>query len=290
MGVIRVRDRNYVDVVDRIHDALKKSDRLNVWHQANTTQIHTLSEDSSYPLFCVHYTPQQTNAALIYVSAGIHGDEPAGVECALRLIELLADDTQHYSHPFPFYKYNWLISPCDNPYGYERDIRKNAECLDLNRMFETPNRCSETAFIAESLLLTQFQHAQKQTNHNTIGKSGTIELALDLHEDTDSDGFYLWERRASTCHPIGGSVVKNVERVCAINREPWIEEHRNENGMITLLDTVTTKGWTRGRYLAEQIKTRCLILETPTQSEWETRINVHMMAIQSAVKHALKAQ
>ena len=237
MGVIRVRDRNYVDVVDRIHDALKKSDRLNVWHQANTTQIHTLSEDSSYPLFCVHYTPQQTNAALIYVSAGIHGNEPAGVECAIRLIELLADDTQHYAYPFP-----------------------------------------------------QFQHAQKQTNHNTIGKSGTIELALDLHEDTDSDGFYLWERRASTCHPIGGSVVKNVESVCAINREPWIEEHRNENGMITLLDTVTTKGWTRGRYLAEQIKTRCLILETPTQSDLETRINVHMMAIQSAVKHALKAQ
>ena len=261
--------RNYADVTDRILETLRKSDRFKVWHQAYTT--------STYPLYCLRYTAQEKSSPLIYVSAGIHGDEPAGVECALRLVELLVDNDLHNRFPFPLNEYNWLISPCDNPYGYERDIRENPAGFDLNRMFETPTQCPETAFIAEALQRKQCVHPQNKR----------IELALDLHEDSDSNGFYLWERRTSQCLPIGNAIVKNIEALCAINQEPSIEDHRNENGVVTLLDQVTTKGWTRGRYLAEQVNTRCLILETPTHLDWETRVAVHLMAIQTAVKHAL---
>ncbi len=268
MGVIRVEVRNYTDVVTRILTALEKSDRLTVWHR---------SSSQSYPLYCVHYAAKQVDAALIYVSAGIHGDEPAGVECAIRLIELLAEAQQYDLSPFPFDKYNWIISPCDNPYGYEHDIRENAAGLDLNRMFEHPCQYTETTFIAESLLRTQIQ------NNNT-----EVRLALDLHEDRDSIGFYLWERRASTTLPIGNEVVKQVGQVCTINQKCMIEDHRNDNGVITLLDSVTTKGWTRGRYLAEQINTRCLILETPTKLDLDTRVKTHMLSIQTAVKRANK--
>ncbi len=270
--------RNYADVTDRILEALRKSEHLTVWHQASIAP-------SSYPLYCLRWTAQQKSSPLIYVSAGIHGDEPAGVECALRLIELLADHDKH--NPFPFNEYNWLISPCDNPYGYERDIRENAAGLDLNRMFETPTLCPETAFIAEALQRKQSVRVEKFNSNNTIGEKAAIELALDLHEDCDSNGFYLWERRTSQCFPIGNVIVKNVVGLCSINQDSLIENHRNENGVITLLDKVTTKGWTRGRYLAEQVNTRCLILETPTQLDWETRIAVHMIAIQTAVKYAL---
>ena len=281
-----MRVRNYADVVDRILAALRKSEHLTIWHQTDIPATSTPIKGSQYPLYCLHYTAKQ-NSSLIYVSAGIHGDEPAGVECAVRLIELLADDEQHNFLTFPLDAYNWLISPCDNPYGYERNIRENAAELDLNRMFKIPNQCPETAFIAESLQRKRCANTQKLLGQNTIEKRGIIELALDLHEDSDSDGFYLWERRTSQCFPIGNAVVKNVGRLCAINREPLIEDHRNENGVITLLDKVTTKGWTRGRYLAEQVNTRCLILETPTELDWETRIAVHMIAIQTAVKYAL---
>ena len=267
MGVNRVEVRNYANVVTRILTALEKSDRLTVWHRMSS---------QSYPLYCVHYTTKHADASLIYVSAGIHGDEPAGVECAIRLIELLVDEQHSNLSPFPFNEYNWLISPCDNPYGYEHDIRENAAGLDLNRMFEHPNPYTETAFISESLLRTR-EHAKTK-----------IQLSLDLHEDRDSNGFYLWERRASTTLPIGNEVVLQVGQVCPINLKSMIEDHRNDNGVITLLDSVTTKGWTRGRYLAEQIKTRCLILETPTTLDMDTRVKTHMLSIQTAVKHAMK--
>ncbi|MYF99874.1 M14 family metallocarboxypeptidase [Candidatus Poribacteria bacterium] len=267
MGVIRVKVRNYSDVIDRILIALGKSEGLSIWHQTSSSPSH--------PLYSLHYAAKNADAPTIYVSAGIHGNEPAGVECAVRLIEHLADTTYQNSFRLPLKEFNWLISPCDNPYGYEQDTRENALGNDLNRMFGTPNRCIETEFITELLLRTQTHPKTK------------IALALDLHEDTDSIGFYLWERRSSTSTPIGNAVVKHIEDICHINREPMIENHRNENGVITLLDTVTTKGWTRGRYLAEQIQTRCLILETPTILDPEIRIKVHMTAIETSVKHAL---
>lgn len=266
MGVISVKVRNYVDVVDRIFIALGKSECLSIWHKTSSL---------SHPLYCLHYTAKNADAPTIYVSAGIHGNEPAGVECAVRLIEQLADTTHQNFFRLLLKEFNWLISPCDNPYGYEQDTRENALENDLNRMFGTPNRCLETAFITESLLRTQTYPKTK------------IALALDLHEDTDSTGFYLWERLASRSFPIGNAVVKHIEDICHINREPVIENHPNDNGVITLLDTVTTKGWTRGRYLAEQIQTRCLILETPTLLDLETRIKVHMTAIETSVKHVL---
>ena len=269
MGVNRVKVRNYANVVARILAALKKSERLSIWYR---------SLSQAYPLYCLHYAAKHTDAALIYVCAGIHGDEPAGVECAIRLIESLADKEQSNLYPFPLDEYNWLISPCDNPYGYEHDIRENAAGLDLNRMFEHPCRYTETAFISESLLRTQ--------DHND---NPEVHLALDLHEDRDSSGFYLWERRASTTLPIGNEVVLQIGHVCPINQKAVIEDHQNDNGIITLLDSVTTKGWTRGRYLAEQINARCLILETPTALDLDTRVKTHMLSIQTAVKHAMKS-
>lgn len=278
-----MRVRNYADVTDRILAAVGKSERLTVWHQATTAPSPT-----PYPLYCLRYTAQPKNPSLIYVSAGIHGNEPAGVECAIRLIELLAGNHQTNSL-FPFDTYNWLISPCDNPYGYERDIRENAEGLDLNRVFDDPTSCSETTFIVESLQQFQPRHTQKQLGQNTMDKRHRLQLALDLHEDIDSSGFYLWERRRSQHLPIGAAVVNNVETICSINREHLIEDHRNKNGVITLLDRVTTKGWTRGRYLGEQVNTRCLILETPTRLDWETRIAAHMVAIKTAIKNVSNA-
>ena len=269
MGVTRVQVRYYADVVARILTALEKSDCLTVWHRMSS---------QSYPLYCMRYAAEQADAALIYVSAGIHGDEPAGVECAIRLIELLADEQQCNIYPFPFDKYNWIISPCDNPYGYEYDIRENAAGLDLNRMFENPYQYSETAFISESLRLTQDHY------DNTA-----VHLALDLHEDRDSEGFYLWERRASTTLPIGNEVVHKVGKVCTINQKSMIENHCNDNGVITLLNSVTTKGWTRGRYLTKQMKTRCLILETPTSLDLETRVNTHMISIKTAINQSMES-
>lgn len=270
--------RNYQDVLDRILPAIEKSELLTICHYSDSTPIP--ANALSYPLCSIRYISKQSNSPLVYVSAGIHGDEPAGVECAIRLIEQLSDNQQYKYWDFLIDTYNWVISPCDNPYGYERDIRENSIGLDLNRMFKTPEQTKETEFIVESIRRIP---QQKHISSLAGSKRLAITLALDLHEDMDSAGFYLWERRRSHHTPIGDAIVDKVNTVCSINRSYSIEGHNNDNGVITLLDQITSKGWTRGRYLAEHENTPCLILETPTRLDWDTRIKAHMVAIQAAI-------
>jgi hypothetical protein len=242
--------RSYANVISQIEAALPQSDRLKIWRRG---QVETADED--YTLYCLRYMPPIQNLLLIYLSAGTHGDEPAGVTCALRVIDKLVAGNPDFA------RYAWLISPCDNPFGYERDLRENEVGVDLNQIFDSPERFPQTSFIVASL------------------KGVDIDMAVDLHEDCDSDGFYLWERRASSRAPIGHQIIERVEKMCAINCEPEIEGHLNDNGVITLLDTVGSKGWTRGRYLAESIGSCCLILETPTRLDLETRVQIHLAAI-----------
>ncbi|MCZ6681319.1 MAG: succinylglutamate desuccinylase/aspartoacylase family protein [Candidatus Poribacteria bacterium] len=246
--------RSYTDVIKPIEAALSQSERLQIWRRE---EVETA--DGDYALCCLRYTPAVPNAPLIYLSAGTHGDEPAAVACALRVLDkLVAGD------PI-FAQYAWLISPCDNPFGYERDVRENEAGVDLNQAFGAPDCFPQTSFIAASL------------------KGVHVDMAIDLHEDCDSDGFYLWERRPSSRTPIGHQIIQRVERICAINCDPQIEGHPNEHGVITLLDTVGSKGWTRERYLAESIQTGCLILETPMGLDLEKRVRIHLDAIRSVL-------
>jgi len=242
--------RSYADVINHIEAALSQSERLQIWRRRKIEIA-----DGTHTLYCLRYIPSIPNAPLIYLSAGTHGDEPASVACALRLINKLTDKDSRFT------QYAWLISPCDNPFGYEWDVRENEAGVDLNQTFGNPDRFPQTSFVIESL------------------KGAHVDMAVDMHEDCDSNGFYLWERRASSRVPIGHRIIERVRKICAINCDLEIEGHPNDNGVITLLDTVGSKGWTRGRYLAESIGSCCLILETPTRFSFETRVKIHLEAI-----------
>jgi hypothetical protein len=245
--------RSYAAVVQRIEAALSRCARLRVWRKA---KFETGS--GGYTLYCLKYTPVTPDSPLIYLSAGIHGDEPAGVACALEVLDKLADGDPDFA------PYGWLISPCDNPFGYERNLRESESGIDLNRVFDAPERFPQTAFVAASLAGVDW------------------ERAMDLHEDSESGGFYLWERRPSSKPPFGYRIIARVEKICPINREPEIEGHKNDNGVVTLLDHAGSKGWTRGHYLGES-----LVSETPTRFALETRIAAHLEVIRTVLDSPL---
>lgn len=102
---------------------------------------------------------------LVYLSAGIHGDEPAG---PLALLELLRSD-------FFCHTNHWIICPALNPDGLVAHTRENADGIDLNRDY----------FTRES------QEADKHAAWlDTIGVPA---LFVSLHEDWETSGFYLYE-------------------------------------------------------------------------------------------------
>lgn len=100
-----------------------------------------------------------------YVSAGMHGDEPAG---PMALLELLRNKL------FPS-DLHLTIAPLINPLGLERRTRENPDGIDLNRDYGRTPRAEESR-------LHQLWLADKR-----------FDLALCLHEDFEATGGYLYE-------------------------------------------------------------------------------------------------
>ena len=118
-----------------------------------------------YPL--IKIVLGKANSLRALISAGIHGDEPGGIESIINFLK---------NSNYLDYINEWEITllPCINPYGYELGIRTNHQGKDLNRLFKLKNPPEEVVF-AQSILETDFK------------------LIIDLHEDNESHGYYLYQ-------------------------------------------------------------------------------------------------
>ena len=105
------------------------------------------------------------DAPAVHIVAGVHGDEPAA---PWALLSLVADGLLDR-------RFAYRIWPCLNPSGYEAGTRANAEGEDINRSFSRGGTTPE----ARALL--------------TANRDRKFALALDLHEDFEAHGAYLYE-------------------------------------------------------------------------------------------------
>lgn len=64
----------------------------------------------------------------ILMIGGVHGDEPEGVRLAYDLLHQLQQKTNLCKNP-------WILIPCLNPDGIEKNQRTNGNLVDLNRNF-----------------------------------------------------------------------------------------------------------------------------------------------------------
>jgi hypothetical protein len=134
------------------------------------------------------------------IAAGIHGDEPAGVEAALRFVEENAANEDLLS------RFYFVIFPCNNPSGWERNTRENAEGVDLNREFAARRPAPEAAIIMRAL------------------QGRCFDLVYEMHEDIDAPGFYLYEITDDPREHVGEAILLAAETLgCPINRNPNIE-------------------------------------------------------------------
>jgi len=101
----------------------------------------------------------------IALSVGVHGDEPAA---PWALLSLVADGLLDA-------RFAYRIWPCLNPSGYAAETRTNAEGEDVNRSFSRGGTTPE----ARAVL--------------TANRDRRFALALDLHEDFEAEGCYVYE-------------------------------------------------------------------------------------------------
>lgn len=121
-----------------------------------------------YPVWCLSTREGEKARLRGLVNGGVHGNEPAGVEAAVILIERLAMDPMLYGDTA------FSVIPVVNPWGWSRDVRHNRMGRDINRDFAS-FKCSESRLIRDFV----------------AGKR--YDLIIDYHEDPDGKGFNMYQ-------------------------------------------------------------------------------------------------
>ena len=162
-----------------------------------------------YPLFGMHRNaaPNQSTGKKVYLSAGIHGDEPAGPHA---LLELLQEKALPHKH-------DYIICPLLNPAGLAAKTRENARGIDLNRDYQAFHARESRA------------HAEWMKRHMQ-----TIDLCLHLHEDWESRGFYLYELNFIEAPSQSDTILRAVEAHLPIETASEIDGYLARDGIIRL--------------------------------------------------------
>jgi hypothetical protein len=194
----------------------------------------------------------------IYVSTGIHGDEPAG---PLAVRQLLQEDlwpSQADIH----------LCPCLNPEGFRLNRRENEAGADLNRDYRHLRTMAVRAHVTWLQGLPSF------------------DLCLCLHEDWESHGFYLYELNPDPKPSLAEPIVQAVRPVCPIDPSSIIEGREALGGIIRVNpDPDSRPEWPEAFYLLQNKTRLSYTLEAPS----DFPLSIRVAALVTGVRAALNA-
>lgn len=226
-------------------------------YQADPTPIIALTKKSPNP-----------QAPHIYISAGIHGDEPAGPLAIKALLqEGFFDNAAH-----------WTLIPILNPTGLPLGTRENANKVDLNRDYKNPQTPEITAHQA---------WLKKQTS--------PYKLTIALHEDWESPGFYCYAITPNQYKYILNPIHTAVLQYSPINLSQQIEGSPAKNGFIFHTPENFQKllnewpKWPETFFLFQnRLNALHFTFETASAQPLQQRVSTHCAAIKAAVKNLQK--
>jgi 8-oxo-dGTP pyrophosphatase MutT (NUDIX family) len=239
-----------------------------------------------YPLLRVEAGSPAPGRDSVLLTAGIHGDEPAGV---LALRDFLTEKAAGYLS-----RYHFLAYPCINPYGFEHDQRASRSGVDLNRCFLSDCLEPEVQSLTRNLELSSYPFS----------------FAIDLHEDNPVDptdiehdqsaclqptAFYLYENCQHAALRIGKAIVELLRdrkyQVCDL---PLIWGDLNEGGVIRYGEASTNAAFlgvnSFATFLCRSRTDLCLTFETYAASSLRLRIETQLAAIQAALEVRTKVR
>jgi len=188
-----------------------------------------------------------------YLSAGIHGDEPAG---PMALLELLTENA--WPEDCEFY-----LCPCLNPIGFERNTRENGSGRDLNRDYRHPST------------------PEIQAHTRWLERQPGFDMGIHLHEDWEARGFYLYELNPAGLPSRSREVIEAVTRLCPIDPSEQIEGWPAEAGVIRpSVAPESREDWPEAFFMVQQKTRISYTLESPSDFQLPTRVT----ALKTAVK------
>ena len=205
-------------------------------------------------------------APRILISAGIHGDEPAGPHAILSLLE---------SFPAEWPEFGCChveIVPLINPTGFDLRQRNNQAGVDLNRAFGSPDPPAEIRWLMNDY------------------RRRSIDLFVDLHEDVDTPGFYLYELAPSESEAFGPLIISALKKAGhPVNESPVIEGMPARDGLILRASRpfprYFRKGAPQGLYMKKMGACRTLTFETPPMRPLDERVAMHLLSLRTVLSH-----
>lgn len=214
--------------------------------------------DNGLELQAWHRGPAQP-AKRVYISAGIHGDEPAG---PLAVRELIREDS------WPAEVDVWLC-PCLNPTGFPLNRRESADGFDLNREY------------------LHLEAPETRAHISWLKLAPPFDVTLCLHEDWESQGFYLYEINPSGRPTHAEQIIQRVSTVCPIDLSPEIEDRPAVGGIIRPSpDPLARPRWPEAFWLLNHKTRHSYTLEAPSDFTMPTRIAALVTAVRTVAETA----
>lgn len=213
------------------------------------------------PIWRVAYRPFQPDLKQVLVLAGLHGNETAGVDCVLALIQRLR------STPGPATLFDMDILPIVNPWGWVHDRPFAPGGVDIASDF--------SGFDShEARVLRRFLREKR------------YDLVLDLREDPAADGFYLRQYGMDDSR----AAVRTVERVRAaghpIEHDPGGILLKPRNGIVAtpmwgLTILRLARRLTIAEYIRRGVSSSVFTVVTPATWPLAERVAMQQAAVET---------
>ncbi len=212
------------------------------------------------------------SAPTVSIHAGVHGDERAAPWALLSIVRDGLLDS----------RFAYRMWPCLNPSGYAANTRANADGDDVNRSFSRGGTTPESRAVL------------------TANRDRRFVLALDLHEDFEAGGCYVYEPlRAGEVPTLSPHVVRALDdaglpvQILAhgfdLGAPPGVDAtalYRFERGAVLVdydLERQAFPGLPSSIALMYRGTPNALTFESPRPRAWEERIAAHRVAVTAAL-------
>jgi hypothetical protein len=206
--------------------------------------------------FLAYERPAANERLRVYISAGIHGDEPAGPVAVARLIE---EDN------WPAGISLWFC-PCLNPAGFPLNSRANDLGDDLNRDYRS------------------LRHEETLRHAAWLQSAPRFDFCVCLHEDWESSGFYLYEWNRESRPSLASTILQAVAAVCPIDHAEQIDGWTASGGVVhPRIEPRERLEWAEAAFLVTNKTSQSYTLEAPSDFPLETRVTALVTGVRAAL-------
>jgi hypothetical protein len=236
---------------------------------------------ASWPILCIRSARWDVASPTVLISAGLHGDETAGVHAALAFV---AGDRREFDAALQF-----VVFPCLNPSGFDAGTLRTQSGANLNRLFGIGSAQPEVRAIEDWLRMQARRYRMTFDLHEVrpdyVGEGFT--------EQDNPRGAYLYETVSDGSDRIGRSMIDALPAGRPVCDWPTIYNDINEAGVVSYPEgcrnAIYAQGTSFDAFLNRRYAGHAFTFETPTGWSLNDRVDTQLTFLKVALGHAASA-